>query len=718
MNNRKNIIISALLISLAAGFTAAQANSSNNLLQMDVKKSSVANSVDVTFYTTADAANSIVTRKANNRYVVLLPNISGSSSIVPGLGGVKDLITNVDVKNVNDGIGGYTKVTFETTKPVNIKTYMKKTAPLTQAQKDYHNLIAQNNKPAAQTSSVKPTEQTVATKKQPSNNTPAVAKQQVQQQKTNEAKPQQQTNTSKSAAAPVKTPAKPELPKVSSLPKIAFTPISVPKSKIEPKPVQNKIAQPQQEPIQQQKVVQTPLAKSFDNYVPKMKFDASGKRQIDLEPRVSHKVVKEDKQTSSPIVNEENALQIEEQNILENTQKEPQAVETPLTENTTKSNGIPLWLLICGGAALGLIVLFLVFDAISHSSKKDAERLNSFFNISSKEQDKRQKNEFQEIIEDSSLNWQEKYKKYSEKDKELHPVNNSDLNYVTNMSASKKAIISSENSQSSISKKDSLNKKLRAKISQMEHSLAQTPTVEPVEVSNEVRSEDDTITKKFSNIKLKSFAKAVTLRETNRTLMDDDDIKPIKKSAAKEGRFVKLKSSPLSVSARKHAYSNATNVMNHNSKYNNGVMDMDNLNENYSVGSLGEYMSILDSEENTITNRRVSADTTSSRVTSPISRSSNPMMTTRPHSSMNSMVVKSSYNIDSEKGFYLVDIDGVSALVGKNKEDICVLKKFDRKIDKQIQVRKDYGSVYIVKVEGYKCLVDVSKEKMGTLIEI
>lgn len=715
MNNRKNIIISALLISLAVGFAAAEASSSNNLLQMDVKKSSAANSVDVTFYTTADAANSIVTRKANNKYVVLLPNISGSGSVVPGLGGVKDLITNVDVKNVNDGIGGYTKVTFETTKPVNIKTYMKKTAPLTQAQKDYHNLIAQNNKPAVQNTSSKPAEQNVAVKKQPSNNNIVPAKQPVQQTKTNEVKPTQQ-NTSKPAAKPaVKT----DSPKVSSLPKISFTPISVPKAKIESKPVQPKIVQHQPEPVQQPKVVQTPLAKSFDNYVPKMKFDESGKRQIDLEPRVSHKVVKDDNQNSSPVINEENTLPVEEQNVLATTQNESQAVETPLDKNTSKNSGIPLWLLICGGAALGLVVLFLVFDAITHSSKKDADRLNSFFNLSSKEQKERQRNEFQEIIEDSSLNWQEKYKKYSEKDKELHPVNNSDLNYVTNMSASKKAIISSENNSTPIAKKDSLNKKLRAKISQMEHSLAQTPTAEPVEFSNEVRSEDDVITKKFSNIKLKSFAKAVTLRETNRTLMDDD-IKPVKKSAAKEGRFVKLKSSPLSVSARKHAYSksNATNVMNNSRYINNGVMNMDNLNENYSVGSLDEYMSILDTEENTVTNRSASANTVSSRVTSPISHSSNPMMTTRPHSSMNSMVVKSSYNIDSEKGFYLVDIDGVSALVGKNKEDICVLKKFDRKIDKQIQVRKDYGSVYIVKVEGYKCLVDVSKEKMGTLIEI
>ena len=150
MINKKNIVIAAVLTALMTGFTIAEANSSSNLLQMDIKKSSAADSVDVTFYTTADSTNSVVTRKSNNRYVVLLPNTSGSSSIVPSLGGVKDLISDIQLKHVDDGIGGYTKITFETTKPVNIRTFMKKTAPLTQAQKDYKNLIAQNNKPVQQ----------------------------------------------------------------------------------------------------------------------------------------------------------------------------------------------------------------------------------------------------------------------------------------------------------------------------------------------------------------------------------------------------------------------------------------------------------------------------------------------------------------------------------------------------------------------------------------
>ena len=110
-----------------------------------------------------------------------------------------------------------------------------------------------------------------------------------------------------------------------------------------------------------------------------------------------------------------------------------------------------------------------------------------------------------------------------------------------------------------------------------------------------------------------------------------------------------------------------------------------------------------------------------SGITNPISRGSNPMTKSNKseHSHyMNGLIVKSGYNIDSEKGFYLVNMDGVSALVGRIKDDIFILKKFNYVVDKPLQVRQDYGSVYIVKAGGFKCLVDVAKDKMGTLIEI
>ena len=99
MINKKHIVIAAVLALLSTGFNPVQADTSNSLLQMDVKRSAVANTVDVTFYTTAGAANSVVTRKSNNRYVVLLPNTSSSASVTPGFGAVKDMITDIEVNH-------------------------------------------------------------------------------------------------------------------------------------------------------------------------------------------------------------------------------------------------------------------------------------------------------------------------------------------------------------------------------------------------------------------------------------------------------------------------------------------------------------------------------------------------------------------------------------------------------------------------------------------
>lgn len=755
MISKKNIITVAIVASLMTGISAvAEANTTNNLLQMDVKRSSATDSVDVTFYTTGDSSNSIVSRKSNNRYVVLLPNVSGSSSVAPGIGGVKDLITDVDVKHVDDGIGGYMKVTFGTTKPINIKTYIKKTAPLTQAQKDYKALIAQNN--------IKPATQTAQQHKKPATSQPAVNKQSAQKvtpQPVAQTKPASNAKTNNNTT---KTTQKTET-KAITLPKISLTTITPPKVKFEqPKP---KVEQPKvtpkaktmTKPIQiphQEKVVNSAVH-PVDNYVPKMKFDENGKRQIDLEPRINHEIARNTTTNNSNIV--ENLAPQNNDQIQETTPV--QDIQTNTTQNVDtnkQSHHFPMWMILAGGLGLFVVAMFLVFDAISHASHKNTDRLKSFFTISNSNQMKRKRKEFQDIIDDENLNWQEKYKKYSEKDKKNNPVKQSqDMSYVTDISATKKAIITPDmnipsksvptlNSRHQINgipnlqsrNTNDVREKLQAQISQMEHSLSQTPNIEPPEdVITGVHSEDDTIMNKFSDIKLKSFAKSVNLKQTHRTLLDEDD-KQTRNKSFKEGRFVKLKNSPLSVNKRKSASSQleVSDVMDSGRKYltnnNNGEMKMDKQNGNYLLSSLDEYLSILDSEDTKQTTAvaeslsKVRPETnvmSRSGITNPISRGSNPMTKSNKseHSHyMNGLIVKSGYNIDSEKGFYLVNMDGVSALVGRIKDDIFILKKFNYVVDKPLQVRQDYGSVYIVKAGGFKCLVDVAKDKMGTLIEI
>ena len=736
---KRNIIVAATLAMLFTSFNPAIADSLSNLLQMDVKKSSAADTVDVTFYTTGEASNSVVTRKANNRYVVLLPNTSSTASVAPSIGGVKDLITDVEVKHVNDGIGGYTKVTFGTTKPINIKTHMKKTNPLTQAQKDSQAIIAKNNavtKPATEQPKAQATPKEVA--KTTTNNT--------------QTKPVTQATTQKTSTPKVIPVSIPKAPVVASTPKKETVKPKV-EQKVQPKAVtQPKVdAKVQPKVVTKQPVAQTPS----DTYVPRMKFDKNGKRIIDLEPRVSHKIVVEQPTKSvkvEPLVAEEQAPIREVAPVVAES-----AIETPVSTPSKTSHDMPVWILFAGGGVALLGILYLMYDAMKHANEKDQSRLESFFKLSSQSAAKRRRREYYDIANNKDLNWQEKYKMYVEKEERRKPKKDeSAMSYITDMSGLKKAIVEPEvqveqpvqevvsapkaelKPQPIVkSHEDVVKEKLQAKISQMEHSLAQTPTLkEPEEVSNEVKSEDNAITNKISEIKLKSFSKPVSLKETQRSLLEDDK-KISRNKSYEEGRFVRLSNSPLSVNRRKSGASKLaiSDLLTTGSKYltNNGEMKMSKENENYLVSSLNEYISLLDSEATSTAtvSRNSVADTLSqvksssaqamsrSGVSNPISRGSNPMTkNASPATYMNGLIVKSGYNIDSEKGFYVVNIDGVSALVGRIKDNIFVLKKFDQVVDKPIQVRQDHGSVYIVRVGGFKCLVDVSKDKMGTLIEI
>ena len=295
MINKKNMVIAAFA-AILIGNGVSLADNSNDLLRMDIKKSGASDTVDVTFYTTGGATDSVVTRKSDNKYVVLLPNVAGSQSVAPSLGGVKDLVSDVSVKNVDDGIGGYTKVTFSTTKPVKFQTYTKKTAPLTQAQQDYKNLIAANSKfdpdkkmqnfkgTNTTTSSAKPSAQTKTTTSAPK---AAAAKTSVKDSKTPATTPQKTVQKPSSAAQ--KTVNNVQKPSASKQEPQKSSP-----KKVEAKPQQQKSVQPVAAPVTASKA--SPAANSANSNVtdnvPKMQFDKNGNRTMDLEPKVNHNVEK------------------------------------------------------------------------------------------------------------------------------------------------------------------------------------------------------------------------------------------------------------------------------------------------------------------------------------------------------------------------------------------------------------------------------------------
>lgn len=695
MKSRRNIIIAAAIALLGTGFNAAFAEM-NNLIQMDVKRSSVADTVDVTFYTTLDSANSVATRKSSNRYVVLLPNTASTASVAPSFGAVKDLITDIDVKHVNDGMGGYTKVTFGTTKPINIKTHMAKTAPLSQAQKDARALIARNN--------IQNTEPKPAVNSHPAKQSAQVPKQVAQ--------------------------VKQEAPKTSILPKIIN--VDFPKAKVAgiiPVQANKKVEKPKtvEKPSNQaakpKKESSSVKGQASDSaYVPKMKYDDNGKRIIDLEPRVNHSVVSEDSASnnSNQIQNQTPVVIPESENV-----NNAAAVDTPVSEQ--ESSGFPYWILYVSGSVVILGILYLIFDAARHSANKDKSRLESFFNISAQNQVKRRKKEYYEIVNNEELSWQEKYKLYNEKEDANKPQKHiAAMSYVTDMSGLKKSSEVKQLTPEQVAEnnhKKVVNEKVKAKMLELEKTYGAPSAQKEVSPEPKVHSEDDVILKSFNEIKLKSFSKPMSLRETQRTLVNSDKNNSRNKSY-KEGKFVKLKTAQMNNKPKEELVS--MDLINAGDKYlpKKGV-GMAKDKENYIVSSLDEYLSILDTEKPNLTDMSAMKMPTSeamirSGVSNPISSSYSriPQTTVRPEKQVDGLVVKSGHNIDAHRGFYVVSLDGVSAIVGKIDDNIFVLKKFDRVVEGNIQVRRDDGNVYIVKLGKYKCLVNVEHDKMGTLIEI
>lgn len=85
-------------------------------------------------------------------------------------------------------------------------------------------------------------------------------------------------------------------------------------------------------------------------------------------------------------------------------------------------------------------------------------------------------------------------------------------------------------------------------------------------------------------------------------------------------------------------------------------------------------------------------------------------------------VIKSEFAIDADKGFYLVDFEDKTALVGHIEDEIFILKQFKEKIEGTLQARMDerkQGSInYMTKVGDFRALVEVTPTNMNLLIEL
>jgi len=139
-HNLVTITLAAAVFISSAAFAQG-----NNLVQLDLKRSSDS-SLDVTLVTSDTYNDNVMVRKkSDNKYVILVPKVTTSGYRASNIAGVHDLVMDVDVKTIEDTTGGYTKVTLITKKPLDIKTRTMKSMPLSAEMQEYNTLIAQAN---------------------------------------------------------------------------------------------------------------------------------------------------------------------------------------------------------------------------------------------------------------------------------------------------------------------------------------------------------------------------------------------------------------------------------------------------------------------------------------------------------------------------------------------------------------------------------------------
>lgn len=647
--NKSNTISIALLLALALTPVATVASGENNLVQLDLKKASN-NSVNVTLFTSGGYNDNVMVRKkSDNKYVILIPKVQSSGYSASSLNGVRDLVSNVDVKTVSDTSGGYTKVTLITTKPLDIKTSTQKSSPVTEEQKEYKTLIAQANAVKNNIGKQEPPQHKVQKTEVTVNKAPAQPKkEQTQNKKTDN--------------------------KTVTAPKIKLTEVNPKKQEVKDRLVRREQLSNWINEVKQEKQTQ-----KINEAVPKTDISSN----IPTAPIANGETVKEMAEMPHPIVQKTSVLH---------------KIKTKLL-NGIHNTGKPIKYSIL--AILGLIILSKLFRGAKNTVQAVRSSYVDQLAQNYSEPDNANANS---LADEEGISWQERYQRYLDKSAKPVPRANKKGNYAFIKTPAEPV--------------RKLNKK-RQDLERMIQDVSATkfPEIEP-EI---VESEDSAIPK---TIKFKAFDRHASLDMSSRDKIKSRFKKYENELPLHEQKNIELGKSALHTNRRRLKDANLD------------VADVDKTPrikyepQEYIMSSADELFSIIDKEnvERKAKLDMAKAELAKNNAFKPQNeeikrpaRQTNPIAQTRKEtkdSYLNGLIVKSGYNIDQNKGFYIVNLDGKSALIGKVNDEVFVLKKFDKNITNPIQVRHDNANVYMVKAGDFKSLVEVNNDKMGVLIEL
>ncbi len=768
------LALSLGLLPLGAGIVSA-----NDLTMLDIKRNmSSDSSVDVTFYTTLPYSDSVaVTKKSPNKYVILMPNVSGSTGKTPDLSGVKDMISNVDVKSVNDGAGSYTKVTLTTTKPITIKTRNKKSLPVTEGQKAYRELLAQS---ATRTPVVLP---------EPKQEIPVVNKQENQVKTPPKQEATTQTVSKKSEpkaekknhllADAKKTLKKASIKKETKV--VEKTVKSVPAATTAPvtkqvdTPSQN---QPVQKPATETKPAETIVQSAVVQANPtteKINSNENGRIPSNMPITLAmifiplagllclFKLIRASMQKSTllkrafienlknkkdPVKNYDNIInadmnwQEKYQKFVEVSNKNYEKSPKKLASDSLMQGGIPV-------AAAFAAKPEKAASYVSEEPEKEAVNIMPMPKIKAKKfkpAPKKTKVEISEAVK--------------EMERQINKLESENVKEVPEIELIEEPTVEISKTKYAETLEKSYHKSPAIEKTDLDDDVI----IKELETSfNRVQSEDKVIASRISEAvkpertpkikKLKAFANNPILQETQRNRSLPNTPEEVKRAAYQEGKHVHLGYSKLHSNPRllEGANLSAADLIAKSSRF---LPDTSTVSipkpvasksstpkstvpssstgnsKGYMMATIDEFFALSDeqskvtaSEElsnkvaRSLANIKPSMKTpyeNSKKMTNPISQ----LKTETQENYLNGLIVKSGFNIDKDRGFYLVNLDGEMSLIGRIKEEVFVLKKFDRPIEKPLQVRKDNPNVYMVKTDGFKSLVEVSENNMGVLIEL
>ena len=688
-------LILLLCLSLT-NFTGSQALAENTLNQIDVRKNS-SDGLEFTLYTSSPYAdNVVVTKKSDNKYVILMPNVNNAPNAKPDFSSVKDVVSDVDVRAVNDGQGGYTKVTVITNRPVDIKTSTAKAAPVTQEQREYRALIAQQkSKPAAP---------------------PMVQTQQPVHQNTGFKLPEIQPTKTAADLASAKDALSKIVPETNPVKSETV-------KKAEAKPAVAKKAEPKKE-VQQPKKENNIKPVSVKK-TEQPKTETKAVKAVKSEPAKNTEVKKD---SVKPETTKTETKQEQKVKSTENAAEKVSAAKATLLGRMPQNMPLTIALIL-----IPLLCIITLFNIIRASLKNSQLLKKSFMENISKRPQKAAAQNYDNIINNENLSWQEKYQQYVDVsgDKPQEKPKVPKYNFVAQPNDTQNV------------KAEFIEPADETQTEKLERILQSSPDVEKTNLENDIdEMENNSLisgnvideTAAIHNeihkaTRLKAFAEKMALEETHRNKKIKH--RRVHLEIPKEMQHINLGYSQLHTNPRtfKNATLSVSDLIAKSNKLLNLQPEFKEEKNDYEMISIDEYFNIIEDNKSNVTSplSNTIADSLgkmkdkSIPAAKPVTKITNPITKTQPKEKedyLSGLIVKSGFDIDKERGFYLVSLDGKSAVIGRIKDEVFVLKKFDRNINKPLQVRKDNPNVYMVKADDFKSLVEVNKEKMGVLIEL